>query len=89
MWGPAPISGTAEATVCAALLVKYKQEVHGDLDFRGTGVNPGVAGSQITMTSITIEMISRGEGASLLSRSMRGVECGRCKEPYIEGGPEV
>jgi len=29
-------------TVCADVLVKYKHEVHGDLDFRGTGVNPFV-----------------------------------------------
>ena len=27
------------ATVCADVLVKYKHEVHGELDFRGTGVN--------------------------------------------------
>jgi len=26
-------------TVCADVLVKYKREVHGDLDFRGTGVD--------------------------------------------------
>ena len=30
------------ATVCADVLVKYKHEVHGDLDFRGTGVNPEI-----------------------------------------------
>jgi hypothetical protein len=28
------------STVCADVLVKYKHEVDGDLDFRGTGVNP-------------------------------------------------
>jgi len=30
------------ATVCADVLVKYKHEVHGELDYRGTGVNPGL-----------------------------------------------
>jgi hypothetical protein len=30
----------ARATVCADVLVKYKHEEHGNLDFRGTGVNP-------------------------------------------------
>jgi len=29
-------------TVCADVLVKYKHEVQGDLDYRGTGVNPDV-----------------------------------------------
>ena len=28
------------ATVCADVLVKYKHELNGDLDFRGTGVSP-------------------------------------------------
>jgi len=30
------------ATVCADVLVKYKHEVNGDLDFTGTGVSPGI-----------------------------------------------
>ena len=36
--------GTLErhATVCADVLVKYKHEVNGELDYTGTGVNPGL-----------------------------------------------
>jgi len=31
-------------TVCADVLVKYKHELHGELDFRGTGVSPEECG---------------------------------------------
>ncbi len=30
------------ATVCVDVLVKYKHEANGELDYRGTGVNPGL-----------------------------------------------
>jgi hypothetical protein len=30
------------ATVCADVLVRYKHEVNGDLDYQGTGVNPAI-----------------------------------------------